>query len=156
MVDLPQRRRLHHEVPAWVTRGALFFVTINAAERGSTVLTQGKRPEALIASAIHYHTAGTWWLQLLVVMPDHLHALLAVPEGLRLEKVISAWKSYQTKRLGIQWQSGFFDHRLRDDESLEAKARYIRMNPVRAGLVARPEKWPHTWSPMQDQGEPSG
>ncbi len=36
------------------------------------------------------------------------------------------------------WQRSFFDHALRDEESLEAVARYIVSNPVRAGLV---EDW---------------
>jgi hypothetical protein len=35
-----------------------------------------------------------------------------------------------------------FDHRLRRDESLDEKARYILANPVRAGLVKREEDWP--------------
>ncbi len=36
----------------------------------------------------------------------------------------------------------FFDHRLREGESLELKAAYLRENPVRAGLVARADGWP--------------
>jgi putative transposase len=43
------------------------------------------------------------------------------------------------------WQRGFFDHRLRADESFEEKATYVRMNPVRKGLVGRPDDWPHLW-----------
>lgn len=36
-----------------------------------------------------------------------------------------------------RWQRDFFDHRLRSIESAAEKAQYIRMNPVRAGLVNR-------------------
>lgn len=46
-------------------------------------------------------------------------------------------------KYGIQWQDGFFDHRLRTDESAAEKGNYIRMNPVRAGLVENPEAWPY-------------
>ena len=48
-------------------------------------------------------------------------------------------------RYEIPWQRDFFDHRLRHEESffLKKKATYIRLNPVRAGLVAIPEEWPH-------------
>ena len=45
----------------------------------------------------------------------------------------------------IEWQEGFFDHRLRDDErgeQLQAKVNYIRQNPVVAGLCASIEEWP--------------
>jgi hypothetical protein len=43
-------------------------------------------------------------------------------------------------------QEGFFDHRIRSNESAEEKRQYILMNPVRAGLVARPEDWPYVLS----------
>ncbi len=129
-------------MPPWVLRGATFFVTINARTRGTDGLTTGNKPQRLLASAVHYHERGTWWLHLLVIMPDHLHALLVIAPDRELTKVLSAWKAYQTKSLRVGWQAGFFDHRLCNDESFEEKANYIRMNPVRAtgdasrGLVA--------------------
>lgn len=76
-------------------------------------------------------------------MPDHLHALLSFPKAENLGTAIRMWKGYQTKQLKIEWQEGFFDHRVRSDESTEEKRQYILMNPVRAGLVARPEDWPY-------------
>ncbi len=45
----------------------------------------------------------------------------------------------------MQWQEGYFDHRLRDDERGEQfsmKMDYIRANPVAAGLCANSEDWP--------------
>jgi REP element-mobilizing transposase RayT len=125
----------------------LFFITINVFSRGSDVLVHRKTPELLLSSARHYHDSGIWWLRLIMIMPDHLHALLALPPDRQLDRTIVAWKSYQTKRMKIEWPSGFFDHRLRSDESLDEKANYIRMNPVRAGLVNNPKDWPHSWSP---------
>jgi putative transposase len=40
------------------------------------------------------------------------------------------------------WQSGCFHHRVRSWEGAEQKRLYMKMNPVRAGLVASPEDWP--------------
>jgi REP element-mobilizing transposase RayT len=37
----------------------------------------------------------------MLLMPDHLHALVQVPERLKLSHVIASWKSYLTKNLGI-------------------------------------------------------
>jgi REP element-mobilizing transposase RayT len=82
-------------------------------------------------------------------MPDHAHALLAVAPDKSLQATLAGWKSWNTKLAGIKWQSGFFDHRLRSDESFEEKAHYIRQNPVRAGLVPRAEDWPHVWMPAE-------
>ena len=41
-------------------------------------------------------------------------------------------------------QTGYFDHRLRDDErgeQLAEKINYIRQNPVAAGLCATADDW---------------
>ena len=139
MDKLPQRRSLTHEVPSWVKDGSLYFVTICAEPRNKNQLCLPKVGPELLAAAAHYHAIQRWWIRLFLLMPDHLHALMAVPKGESLPAVVRVWKAYQTKTLGIQWQSGFFDHRLRSDESEEEKTQYIRMNPVRAGLVAKPE-----------------
>ena len=39
------------------------------------------------------------------------------------------------------WSSGFHEATIRNSEDFEARRRYIRMNPVEAGLVTRPEDW---------------
>jgi REP element-mobilizing transposase RayT len=120
-------------------------VTICVEPRGRNQLCLPDAGPQLLASAVFYHDTSRWWLKILMLMPDHLHAVLAVPKGESLPTVVRVWKAYQTKRLSINWQSGFFDHRLRSDESEEEKTQYIRMNPVRAGLIAKPEDWPYVW-----------
>ena len=44
-------------------------------------------------------------------------------------------------REGPVWQDESFDHVLRLEESLEEKIEHIRMNPVRAGLIQKPEEY---------------
>ena len=56
--------------------------------------------------------------------------------------LVTKWKRFTAKETGICWQRDFFDHRLRDDESFDEKAAYIRNNPVRAGLVSDTRDWP--------------
>ncbi len=78
-------------------------------------------------------------------MPDHLHALLSFPPDESMSKVIGDWKHFHSRRNGVIWQQGYFDHRLRDDErgeQLQTKVNYIRQNPVVAGLCTRLEDWP--------------
>ena len=41
-----------------------------------------------------------------------------------------------------RWQDGFHDHKFRTPESEQRKWEYVCLNPVRAGLVKRPEEWP--------------
>jgi hypothetical protein len=59
--------------------------------------------------------------------------------------VVSKWKEWTAKELGICWQRDFFEHRLRHDESCREKADYFLQNPVRKKLVARPEEWPFVY-----------
>ena len=83
-----------------------------------------------------------------VIMPDHIHLFVALPPTeMMLQRWIQMLKTVLGKtmlRLGLQkphWQEGFFDHVLRSSESYAEKWDYVRLNPVRAGLCARPDDW---------------
>ncbi|MDD2239660.1 MAG: transposase [Kiritimatiellae bacterium] len=56
----------------------------------------------------------------------------------------SAGNTQNGWKYGRAWQEGFFDHALRSSESYSEKWNYVRMNPVRAGLVNNAEDWPFT------------
>ncbi len=84
-----------------------------------------------------------------VLMPDHLHAFVALDaERCRLPAWVSGVKAVAARVLRAEgaaspyWQKGFFDHVLRGSESASEKWEYVRNNPVRAGLVNRAEDWP--------------
>ncbi|PTU78414.1 transposase [Pseudomonas indoloxydans] len=83
-----------------------------------------------------------------VLMPDHLHWLIALQHGslsdlMRRIKGRSAKRINQlTKRQGKLWQDGFHDRALRREEDLLPAARYIVANPLRAGLVSRVGDYP--------------
>ncbi len=82
---------------------------------------------------------------LLLLMPDHLHALISFAPNASMSSTVGDWKHFQNHHHGIVWQEGYFDHRLRDDErgeQLSAKVDYIRRNPVVAGLCADVRDWP--------------
>ena len=50
------------------------------------------------------------------------------------------------KRLGtgVFWQKRYYDRNIRDEHEFRKKLRYIHRNPVKRGLVSKPEEWP--WS----------
>ncbi|VGO16300.1 hypothetical protein PDESU_04891 [Pontiella desulfatans] len=143
---LPERKILPHGIPSWVTDGSEYFITICTTPRGTNQLCQPETATVLKDSLLFYQTRGDLWVHLLVLMPDHLHAILSFSPTIGMQKSISTWKRYNARMKGIQWQRDFFDHRLRKDESFVEKAHYIRMNPVRASLVDAPEKWPYAWT----------
>jgi len=74
-------------------------------------------------------------------MPDHLHLLvLATRDTSDLREFVRAWKqttgwTFRRRHGHRLWQTGYFDHVLRNDESIQKHALYIVSNPVRAGLT---------------------
>jgi hypothetical protein len=71
-------RRLHHTVPLWVEPGALFHVRIALdRETDQRGLTEPSLAQAILDSAKFYETKQRWHVTLLVLMPNHLHALLS-------------------------------------------------------------------------------
>ena len=142
----PQRKILPHDLPAWIEPGAVVFITICALTRGENQLCCDDRSHQLWDAIEFNRDRGLWWPHLVVLMPDHLHGLFSFATEPGMRKSIESWKHFVSRRLGIRWQRDFFDHRLRQDESVAEKASYIRMNPVRAGLVDAPDNWPYAWT----------
>jgi putative transposase len=42
------------------------------------------------------------------------------------------------------WQKRFWEHHIRDDQDFRNHVRYCWINPVKHGLVERPEDWPYS------------
>ena len=91
-----------------------------------------------------------------VLMPDHVHLLLTLRDEsgwpFPLVEIMQSLKGSTAHRLnkllnrsGPVWEEESFDHVLRSDESLKQKCEYIRQNPVRAGLVQKPEDYRWLW-----------
>jgi len=85
-------------------------------------------------------------------MPDHLHLLV---EGLhdnsdclRFIKLAKQYSGFYYSHANGQklWQRYGFEHVLQDDELTLVVTRYILRNPVRAGLVDDPRKYPFVGS----------
>jgi len=98
-----------------------------------------------------WRTADAWLVGYYLLMPDHLH-LFCAPRDLRftIEKWLAFWKSEFSRRHLSDvwvWQRSGFHHRLRETRDYEKKWRYVQENPVRAGLVGRPDEWPY-WGMM--------
>jgi REP element-mobilizing transposase RayT len=93
-------------------------------------------------------------------MPDHLHLLISLNENYirkegafgerTLQDWVSAFKRYTARTAGQRfeikplWQSNFYDHVVRRDESLVEICSYILNNPVRQGMVSNWEEYPYS------------
>ena len=83
-----------------------------------------------------------------VIMPDHIHLFLRIdPHKYQLGRTVGFIKKSLSKTLSElgaaqpHWQPGFFDHILRNSSSYAEKWEYVRMNPLRAGLVELSSDW---------------
>ena len=84
-----------------------------------------------------------------VLMPDHVHWLIALGERFSLDELVLRLKSASARRVnairntkGAVWAPAYHDHGLRAEEDVQAVARYIVANPVRAGVVKRARDYP--------------
>src|SRR5215210_2867627 len=89
------------------------------------------------------------------LMPNHVHLVLVPgdPDGLRraLSRVHRRYAGAihsRLKRSGHFWQ-GRFGCVAMDEAHLQCALRYVALNPVRAGLVARAQDW--RWSSARAQ-----
>ena len=80
-----------------------------------------------------------------VILPDHLHCILALPAG--DDARAARWRLLQAlfERVvggGTHIWRAFEDRPLRDEAELQKQIDYIHADPVRHGLVRSPRKWP--------------
>ena len=136
--------------PGWVKEGALFHVRVRIAPECAMALTAPDLASKLLKSAVDYHIQSRWWCELFLLMPDHLHALLAFPRDPGMAVVVRNWKRGAARMQGVRWQDNFFDHRIRSKAEAQEKWLYIRLNPVVKGLCVKMEDWPYWWAPTKE------
>jgi len=138
------RSKLPHDVPFWIDPAQeAFFITINCQNRGLNRLAHPKVWQGLRESIEFREQRGDWKWSIFLAMPDHFHGIVTFPKDFYFRKAFTDWKRWVSRNHKIDWQDGFFDHRLRSSENASATGDYIRQNPVRARLVKRPEDWPY-------------
>ena len=137
--------------------GATIFFTVRAARPGGDLLV---RHINLLRWAVRTTRAERpFGIDAWVVLPDHLHCIWQLPAGdcdfatrwrlikSRFSRVLPPGprrpSHLRRSERGI-WQRRYWEHHIRDAEDHVAHMRYCWLNPVKHGLVARPEDWPYS------------
>jgi putative transposase len=130
----------------------MFFVSTKTS-MGRALLQSERNATLLIDVLRSYVAARKFQLHDFVVMPDHLHLLITVRDTMTIEKAMQFIKggfSFRLRKelgyLGEVWQRGFSEVRVYDRRSLLRYQEYIAQNPVKAGLVDSPEKYPYCFT----------
>jgi putative transposase len=138
----------------------------------------------LLRDAFRYTQARhPFTIDAIVVLPDHLHAIFALPEGdadyaprMRLIKTVFSrnlpkdeHRSESRVAKGERgiWQRRYWEHTLRNDRDYAKHVDYIHFNPVKHGHVKKVQDWPyssfqrfvrrgvypHDWAMRLEEGE---
>jgi len=100
---------------------------------GSCVLHDPRAAACVLGNWTHF--AGERYdLIAWVVMPNHVHVMVRVYEGIQLKLIVQSWKSYTGRRIR-QWMPGIAERQLgtgnREDEECRAGARRSQENRSR-------------------------
>jgi len=113
-----------------------------------------------------------------VIMPDHLHMVVYLPEGGQMHEFCKCWRGRSARMiidmLTVQndresldvmarhanggckyaaWKEQVRALAITRDATLQQKIDYIHANPVRRGLVDIPADWPHSSFSWYECGE---
>ena len=137
--------------------GATVFFTLALAQRGSDLLVT--KVEALRHAVRVTKAERPFRIEAWVVLPDHMHFVWTLPENdadfstrigaikarfsMGLEARNQRTSHILRREKGI-WQRRFYEHHIRNAAEYQAYVRYCWINPVKHGLVQRPEDWPFT------------
>ncbi|MCI0917437.1 transposase [Pseudomonas stutzeri] len=128
-------------------RGNLYLLTTATSDR-HPVFTDFALGRLVVAELKSAQMEG--WVHSLawVVMPDHFHWLIELGDS-SLDQLMRRVKTNSARAInrrrsssGPLWQAGYHDRALRQAEDVQAVARYVVANPLRAGLVARLGDYP--------------
>lgn len=131
--------------------GYVYFVTICTKNRTEHFLN--KEIVQLTEDSIDFRVSkNEITLICYCIMPDHIHLLLSLNEnyGRNLSEWVSSFKRFISNKVktkfGITdfWHINYYDHIVRDEESLENIAEYILNNPVRKHMVKEWRDYPYS------------
>jgi putative transposase len=149
---MPDYRRAWHP-------GGTYFFTVNLLERfGKDLLV--REIDTLRAAVRRVQQAHPFTIHGWVVLPDHLHCVISLPEGdddfalrwrlikARFSKAlpVTERRSLVRQRRGERgiWQRRYWEHLIRDEADFAAHMDYVHINPVKHRLVKRVADWPHS------------
>ena len=123
-----------------------FFVSKCIQPRKPLLLPEQR--EIISEALLFYVKQGKIILAAFVVMPDHWHALLAPVGGKTLSQTIAGiqmWVSNNThdylEKHDAEWQTGFYETRVRSSKQFSYVYNYIENNPVVKKLANAKEEW---------------
>ncbi|MBU1211116.1 MAG: transposase [Alphaproteobacteria bacterium] len=138
--------------------GGSYFFTVNLLDRKDDLLV--REVAHLRQSFSRAKRRHPFRMDAIVILPDHLHAVITLPDGdsdfpkrwrliktyfSRLIPNSEARSDVRRRRneRGI-WQRRYWEHFLRDERDFIRHVEYCYFNPVKHKLVEYPRDWKHS------------
>jgi len=139
-------------------KGGTYFFTVNLLDRNKSLLVE--HIDLLRESIRFVKSQKPFYIDAWVVLPDHLHAVLTLPDddvdyssrwreikkrfskSLPKTKFLTQTRKRKNER-GI-WQRRFWEHTIRDDNDYWHHVNYVHFNPLKHGLVSQVADWPYS------------
>lgn len=129
--------------------GQLHYITFTCYHRKKHLGSASARDifEAILERARRWYG---FYVVGYVVMPEHVHLLVSEPERSSLAIALKMLKQVSSRELHDRagdnpfWQKRYYDFNVFSDHKRVEKLRYMHRNPVKRGLVEKPEDW--KWS----------
>lgn len=138
-----QLRKGRREIP-----GMYYLLTTATSDR-KRILSNPEVAQIIFETFEWLETQGSIKWICIMVMPDHIHAVIQLGCKKTLSGVMHSLKTFTAKKINEQrsesgsvWQEGYYDHGIRRDESLNEIIRYCFHNPVRQGIVKQANDYP--------------
>lgn len=139
-------------------KGGTYFFTVNLLDRNKSLLVE--HIDLLRESIRFVKSQRPFYIDAWVVLPDHLHAVLTLPDddvdyssrwreikkrfskSLPKTEFLNQTRKRKNER-GI-WQRRFWEHTIRDDNDYWHHVNYVHFNPLKHGLVSQVADWPYS------------
>ncbi len=139
-------------------KGGTYFFTVNLAARKRTLLTDEIDKLRMVINRVK--KKHPFHLNAMVVLPDHLHAMMTLPlddndYSVRWSLIKAGFsrllpatekinKSRNSKGERGIWQRRYWEHLIRDKHDYASHVNYIHFNPVKHHYVESPVDWPYS------------
>lgn len=137
--------------------GASVFFTVTLQERGTSLLVD--HVATLRGAVAATRAERPFQIDAWVVLPDHLHCVWTLPGDdhdfstrwrlikARFSRALpegNLRRSHVARQERGIWQRRFWEHHIRDEGDMAEHVKYCWTNPVKHGLVERPEDWAYS------------
>jgi putative transposase len=117
--------------------------------RGCRIYADEHEREVFLALLRQLAKRHRWTLSTYCLMSNHYHLLLQIEDGLSdgMRELNGGFSRYTNARNGLEghlFENRFWCELMKDEAHYLQAARYIVLNPIRAGICRAPEAW--RWS----------